>query len=215
MCPSWSAGPGSPDASSGGAISLCDLTPTICAHAGASTAGMDGIDVRPLLTNGTRVRNGAYIRPPGTVAWDAIRTPTHKWAEHTNGARELYDLGTDPYELQNVAADPTKASVIATLRTSSQRYAHDPRTRLGVAAAAMGDGDSGTHRGQRARWWRGRPVRGPDAAPGRKGLVEDPPGVRLGRLSPAGLACSTGPWSSRSGSTRLSAMKRGGLFGGS
>lgn len=101
-----------------GAISLCDLTPTICAHAGASTTGMDGIDVRPVLTNGARVRNGAYIRPPtGLGAWDAIRTPTHKWAEHTTGFRELYDLGTDPDELQNVAADPTKASVIATLRT--------------------------------------------------------------------------------------------------
>jgi arylsulfatase A-like enzyme len=100
-----------------GAISLCDVVPTVCAHAGASTTGMDGIDVRPLLTSGTRVRNGAYIRPPGTVTWDAIRTPTHKWAEHTNGARELYDLRTDPYELQNIAGVAAQASVIATLRS--------------------------------------------------------------------------------------------------
>ena len=108
--------PGIAGRTEGGAISLCDVVPTVCAHAGASTAGMDGIDVRPLLTSRTRVRNGAYIRPPGTVTWDAIRTPTHKWAEHTNGARELYDFRTDPYELQNIAGVPAQASVIATLR---------------------------------------------------------------------------------------------------
>jgi N-acetylglucosamine-6-sulfatase len=99
-----------------GAISLCDLTPTLCAHAGANTAGMDGLDLRQLLANGTRSRSAAYLRPPGTIIWDAVRTPTHKWVEHTNGARELYELGPDPFELQNVASDPAKAAVIATLR---------------------------------------------------------------------------------------------------
>ncbi len=109
-----------------GAISLCDLTPTICAHAGASTTGMDGIDVRPVLTNGTRVRNGAYIRPPtGLGAWDAIRTPTHKWVEHTNGARELYVLGPTPSSYRTWLPIPPMPLSSPRCGPSSQRYAHD------------------------------------------------------------------------------------------
>ena len=99
-----------------GAISLCDLAPTICAQADASRTGMDGLDLRPLLRSATSVRAGAYIRPSGTVLWDGIRTPNHKWVEHANGVGELYDMRTDPFELQNVATVPPQAQVIATLR---------------------------------------------------------------------------------------------------
>ena len=43
-------------------------------------------------------------QPPD--AW-AIRTPGYLYAETTStGEVELYDLAADPYQLQNVAADP-------------------------------------------------------------------------------------------------------------
>ncbi len=36
------------------------------------------------------------------TAFQAVRTETHKYVEHDNGEKELYDLQTDPYELDNV-----------------------------------------------------------------------------------------------------------------
>ncbi len=41
-------------------------------------------------------------------AFGSVRTETHKYVEHENGEKELYDLANDPYELENVyeTADP-------------------------------------------------------------------------------------------------------------
>ena len=42
------------------------------------------------------------------TAFQAVRTETHKYVEHENGEKELYDLANDPNELENVyeTADP-------------------------------------------------------------------------------------------------------------
>jgi arylsulfatase A-like enzyme len=45
----------------------------------------------------------------GARVYGAVRTKTHKYVEYGNGEAELYDLGADPYELENVyeTADPS------------------------------------------------------------------------------------------------------------
>jgi N-acetylglucosamine-6-sulfatase len=50
------------------------------------------------------------------TAFTAVRTKTHKYVEHENGEKELYDLEADPYELDSIheSADP---SLIEDLKT--------------------------------------------------------------------------------------------------
>jgi len=45
----------------------------------------------------------------GQLAFEAVRTGTHKYVEYENGEIELYDLVNDPYELQSLheSADPS------------------------------------------------------------------------------------------------------------
>ena len=47
-------------------------------------------------------------RTPGIPRFTAIRTPRFKLIEYRTGARELYDLQNDPYELDNIyeSSDP-------------------------------------------------------------------------------------------------------------
>jgi N-acetylglucosamine-6-sulfatase len=47
--------------------------------------------------------------PSGQLAFEAVRTETHKYIEHENGEKELYDLRNDPYEMESLheSADPS------------------------------------------------------------------------------------------------------------
>ena len=92
-----------------GLISSVDLSATLCALAGAARPSTDGVDLSPLLTSGTAVRDAAYIEAAGT-AWDALRTTQFKYAEYAKGGRALYDLAIDPFEMQNRASDPAYAA---------------------------------------------------------------------------------------------------------
>jgi arylsulfatase A-like enzyme len=98
-----------------GVISLVDLPATLGALAGTTAPGTDGVDLAPLLTSGIAVRSAAYLTPPRALAWHGVRTARHKYAEYTDSSRfvELYDLATDPFELQNVAGrtDPETVQV--------------------------------------------------------------------------------------------------------
>jgi N-acetylglucosamine-6-sulfatase len=47
--------------------------------------------------------------------YDGIRTPRYAYAEHRGGARELYDLRLDPYQLRSVHNSPAYAAVRAAL----------------------------------------------------------------------------------------------------
>jgi len=54
--------------------------------------------------------------PGGAGAFEAVRTEVHKYVEYQSGERELCDLETDPYELDNAyeTADP---SLVEDLKT--------------------------------------------------------------------------------------------------
>jgi arylsulfatase A-like enzyme len=61
------------------------------------------------------------VQPPTTEAlFSAIRTDRYVYVELTTGERELYDLSVDPYQLDNLAADPAQAALMATLSARLQ-----------------------------------------------------------------------------------------------
>jgi arylsulfatase A-like enzyme len=86
-----------------GVIGSVDLSATVCALAGTTAPGTDGVNLAPLLTRGTPVHQDfVYIEPPGG-GWNAMRSGSIKYVEYGDGTRELYDLVADPYEMNNLA----------------------------------------------------------------------------------------------------------------
>jgi arylsulfatase A-like enzyme len=85
-----------------------DWAPTFAELAGATVpATVDGRSLVPLLRNRPAVRDWRQdflveiYRPNGDIE-RALRTRTQSYAEYSRGARELYDLRADPYQLRNL-----------------------------------------------------------------------------------------------------------------
>ncbi|HEY7150982.1 MAG TPA: sulfatase, partial [Solirubrobacterales bacterium] len=92
-----------------------DLAPTIVDAADVSPGlEMDGRSLLPVIQSPTIDRNRDLLIEEPSVK--AIRTPRYVYAEYEQGDRELYDLQTDPYELQNLAGRTAYASVESALR---------------------------------------------------------------------------------------------------
>src|SRR5829696_4800291 len=105
-----------------------DLAPTFAELGGAELGETDGRSLAPLLRgenpadwrssvlleaylDGKNAREGSDGKDGSRMdqtAFRAIRTATHKYIEHGNGEKELYDLVNDPYELDDLyeSADP-------------------------------------------------------------------------------------------------------------
>ena len=99
-----------------------DLAPTIVDLANATPGlTMDGRSLLPLLKDRT-VWSGRDLLLDGVGAdvahmgFQGLRTPRYVYVEYRVPAEtELYDLAKDPYELQNVAGDPSYDRVRAEL----------------------------------------------------------------------------------------------------
>jgi arylsulfatase A-like enzyme len=121
-------------------VSNVDLAPTILAAAQA-TAGrvMDGRSLLPLA--GDALADYGRDLLLETPNYAAIHTSRYVWVEYRSGERELYDLRTDPYQLQSRHADPALARVrdelarrLATLRGCSGTVCRrGPRITLNIA----------------------------------------------------------------------------------
>jgi arylsulfatase A-like enzyme len=92
-----------------------DLAPTILALTGGHPAFP--LDGRSLLAPPDRDPRAILLEGPaaprtlGLPQFTGLRTRRYKYVEHLFGARELYDLRRDPYELTNLARLPRMAGV--------------------------------------------------------------------------------------------------------
>ena len=99
-------GPGVPAGESRGQlVANVDLAPTIAGWTGARPPeNPDGRSLAPLLTfspSGSW-REALLIEHYVGSDWTGLRTRTHTYVEHEGGDRELYDMGKDPHQVDNI-----------------------------------------------------------------------------------------------------------------
>jgi arylsulfatase A-like enzyme len=119
-------GPGVPEGVAIEPLAInADLAPTIVDVASATRPGLT-MDGRPLVpvAQQPELEQGRelLIEEPGVLAgsvwgpgFEAIRTERYVYAEFVTGETELYDLQSDPFELQSLHQDPAYESVKAEL----------------------------------------------------------------------------------------------------
>jgi N-acetylglucosamine-6-sulfatase len=85
----------------------------------------DGQSLLPLVTgSGSIAKERILIEHGGGVAVPAycgVRVQGWTFARYATGEEELYNLSADPWETQNVAADPGQAAQLDRLRAMAQR----------------------------------------------------------------------------------------------
>jgi arylsulfatase A-like enzyme len=136
--PLFMAGRGVERGTTDALISLIDLPASLARLAGASMGQIDG---RSFVRRGLRIGpvsgrdrlleqftgSSGYVGP-----WRAIRTRTWHWVEYDTGERELYDLVTDPFEMENLAGtlpevEADLAAQLQELLTEAPRSRRDRR----------------------------------------------------------------------------------------
>lgn len=104
-------------------VSLCDVTATVTAIAGAEPShALDGVDLRDIVAAPDASADRTILLQALTAftpapSYDAVVTgpdhstlPSLKFSRLATGEVELYDLAADPGELVNLADDPGRAS---------------------------------------------------------------------------------------------------------
>ncbi|MFT5128386.1 MAG: arylsulfatase A-like enzyme [Rhodothermales bacterium] len=110
--------PGVPSASP---VNLLDLFPTLTAVCDLPTpAGMDGIDLTPLVSDPSAER-GRPVTIERERGQSAVRDARYRYIRYQDGSEELYDLSRDPNEWTNRAAAPELAATKARLAEFATR----------------------------------------------------------------------------------------------
>ena len=177
-----------------------DLAPTILDYAGARAGlRMDGISLRPLIAD-PMLEPGRGILLEGRD-WTGVRTNRYVNVDYKAGDRELYDLATDPHQLDNSYREQPMRDerkelnqLLGSLRDCNGRKCRD-RPALRLRASGCGAKATATVTGRergdvvRARFFAGKRRLGKDAKPpfstgvaGRRGKLSAVVTLEDGRL---------------------------------
>lgn len=96
-----------------------DLTRTFAELAGASTKGMEGLSLVPLLGERPAPWRDAFVLEhleQSAPTYCGARDGQFVYTQYQDGFEELYDLEADPYELENAASDSSYAAELDRMR---------------------------------------------------------------------------------------------------
>jgi arylsulfatase A-like enzyme len=96
-----------------------DLAPTFAALAGVGTPGAEGASLLGLLADPSSPwRQDLLIENRGSAppTYCAVRNATTVYVQYSTGEEELYDLVGDPFQLTNLAEDPSSSVRLAAMR---------------------------------------------------------------------------------------------------
>lgn len=112
-----------------------DFAPTFANVVGTSLEPTDGLDFVALLRQEAvqwrtdfLIEHGGEVKDNGAVglAYCGVRTESSKYVQYWNGFEELYDLSSDPHELENLANDPQHQNGLTRLRVRAQELCDPP-----------------------------------------------------------------------------------------
>lgn len=129
--PLYMRGPGLPrNVTVSTTVTVPDLTATIYAATGVEPPRpLDGVDVLPWIDAPAQARvvpiaawiadgEGQAARP----IYEGVRIGTWTYVEYRRGGAELYDRARDPFEVHNLADDPSYADIRAALSSLTKRH---------------------------------------------------------------------------------------------
>jgi arylsulfatase A-like enzyme len=109
-----------------------DVAPTFAALAGTSAPGAEGRSLLPLLTSPTAPwRRDFLLEHFGAKGaliptYCGIRSATHTYVQYVTGEEEIYDLAGDPYQLDNLARDPSMRQSLSAFRARTRTLCNPP-----------------------------------------------------------------------------------------
>lgn len=95
-----------------------DLAPTFAELAGATIpTPPDGASLVRVMDSTANSWRSDFMTEgyPANHTWASIRDNEWKYIEYPDGEKELYNLDTDPFELDNVVNDPSNAGCVAAM----------------------------------------------------------------------------------------------------
>ena len=147
----WDAAGWTPGVELEGALALnVDLAPTIAEATGTAHPRVEGSSLLPLLRDPTSPWRTDFLvehlegsNPVPTYC--AVRSERWKYVRYATGEEELYDLASDPFELESLATDPDHAEVLEGRRARLRElcvpappgYADDSSTTVPLAILAL------------------------------------------------------------------------------
>jgi arylsulfatase A-like enzyme len=121
-------------------VANIDLAPTWAQIAGVSQPGADGRSFVPLLSAENRPWRTAFLvehlrdRTARMPTYCSVRSVRYDFTVYATGEEELYDLATDPYQLENRAGDPlmdlVRRDMLDRMRRLCRPYPPDGRFEL-------------------------------------------------------------------------------------